>query len=115
MAFRVCLNMGRRGARGQQDENLAWDLAVRLAAAVCTDLMNEVVEDEVVLRQVHIGAGASWGRKRTACTEYLPCPSTTLSALLTMEGSVCLSLSSTCHLSSEQSGLDGGGRLSGSV
>lgn len=70
MASRVCPDVGRRGARGQQDEKLAQDLAVRLTAAVCTDLMTETsVEDEVVLRQVRGGVGASWGWERTARTE----------------------------------------------
>lgn len=42
--------------------------------------------------------------------EYVSWPSPTLSALLTVEGGVRVSLSSTCQLSSEQGGLDGEGR-----
>lgn len=42
--------------------------------------------------------------------EYPPWPSPTLSALLTVEGGVRVSLSSTCQLSSEQGGLDGEGQ-----
>lgn len=66
----MCLNVGRRGARGQQDEKLAEDLAVRLTAAVRPDLITETsMENEVVLRQVHVRVGASRGRERTAHTE----------------------------------------------
>ena len=63
----------------------------------------------MALQQVHVGVGASRGQERTVRPEYLLCPSARLSALLTVEGGVRVSLSRTCQLSSEQSELDGGG------
>ena len=45
--------------------------------------------------------------------EWLPCPEVVLGALLTLAGDVCISVSSACHLTSEQSSLDGGGRSQG--
>ena len=42
--------------------------------------------------------------------EWLLCPEAVLGALLTLAGDVCISVSSACHLTSEQSRLDGGGR-----
>ena len=66
------------------------------------------------------GGGEGWGAcgcpsgvEGTPRVEWLPCPEMVLGALLTLAGDVCISVSSACHLTSEQSRLDGGGRSQG--